>query len=68
MSDARKEFDATVKIGYGVDGESTVRDADFDAVRGTFEDNAFVKQLGKTTAKKILAADTLIEKLRKVQQ
>lgn len=40
--DASKEFEGNVRIGFGVDGE---QDADFDAVRGTFENNSFKKQL-----------------------
>ncbi|MDO8302375.1 MAG: DUF4954 family protein, partial [Sedimentisphaerales bacterium] len=44
LEDTRKEFDASIKVGYGTDGESAVRDADFDAVRGKFENNTFVKR------------------------
>ena len=40
--DASKEFEGSVRIGFGIDGD---QDADFDAVRGTFEDNSFKKQL-----------------------
>lgn len=40
--DASKEFEGNVRIGFGVDGH---QDEDFDAVRGTFEDNSFKKQL-----------------------
>ena len=40
--DAGKEFEGAVKIGFGIDGNA---DADFDAVRGTFDGNGFVKKL-----------------------
>lgn len=42
--DAEKEFKGAVRTGFGIDGN---RDADFDAVRGTFENNKFVKKLGE---------------------
>ena len=40
--DATKEFEGNVRIGFGVDGN---QDEDFNAVRGTFESNAFKLQL-----------------------
>ncbi len=40
--DASKEFEGNVRTGFGIDGH---QDADFDAVRGSFESNAFKKQL-----------------------
>ncbi|MDA3871954.1 MAG: DUF4954 family protein, partial [Candidatus Marinimicrobia bacterium] len=43
--DATKEFNVITKIGFGIDGSDEGRDADFEAVRGTYEDNKFVKQL-----------------------
>ncbi len=42
MKDAEKEFAPASMIGYGLDGDEDVRRADFAAVRGTVEDNAFV--------------------------
>lgn len=45
IDDAKKEFGTTPRIGFGIDGDEKVRDADFDSVRGTFEDNGFVKEL-----------------------
>ncbi len=40
--DASKEFEGTVRTGFGIDGHS---DDDFSAVRGSFESNSFKKQL-----------------------
>ncbi|MDI6775243.1 MAG: DUF4954 family protein [Verrucomicrobiota bacterium] len=40
--DARKEFEGGVRIGFGIDGN---QDADFEAVRGTYDGNKFVKAL-----------------------
>jgi len=43
--DATKEFNVITKIGFGIDGNEDVRNADFEAVRGTYEGNKFVIQL-----------------------
>ncbi len=43
--DALKEYNASAMIGYGIDGGETEREKDFIAVRGTYEDNRFVKQI-----------------------
>jgi hypothetical protein len=44
-NDAAKEFDTTSRIGFGIDGDESVRDMDFNAVRGTFDKNSFIIQL-----------------------
>jgi NDP-sugar pyrophosphorylase family protein len=60
LTDADKEFADQPRIGFGIDGDEKVRDADFDAVRGTFEGNSFVCELKqqiettKQTAQKII--------------
>lgn len=38
-SDALKDFSDNARIGYGIDGDDSVRDADFDAVRGPADKN-----------------------------
>lgn len=43
LSDAKKEFDANSRIGYGIDGDTHVQNLDFTNVRGSFENNKFVK-------------------------
>jgi NDP-sugar pyrophosphorylase family protein len=43
--DAQREFDPFSKISFGIDGTAEERDKDFEAVRGSFEGNKFVKQL-----------------------
>ncbi|NQV43071.1 MAG: DUF4954 family protein [Candidatus Marinimicrobia bacterium] len=40
--DASKEFEGTVRTGFGIDGHQS---EDFEKVRGTFESNSFKKQL-----------------------
>ncbi len=42
LGDAGKEFDNSSKVGLGVDGDEAVRDSDFEAVRGTLDENKFI--------------------------
>ena len=44
IADARKEYNDKMKTGYGMDGHSADREADFMQVRGDFEHNGFVVQ------------------------
>ena len=41
-NDARKEFDLNSQTGFGVDGDAHQQQADFESVRGSFENNPFV--------------------------
>ena len=50
LADARKEFTDQARIGYGQDGSSGDVDVDFASVRGSFEDNPFVKQVQEELA------------------
>ena len=45
IKDAQKEFDSNSKTGFGIDGDHANRDIDFKEVRGTFDENSFVKRL-----------------------
>ena len=45
LEDAAKEFSEKSRIGYGIDGDKTVTDQDFENVIGNFDDNRFVKSL-----------------------
>ena len=45
LSDAEKEYGAQSRIGFGLDGGEAEREADFAAVRGTFEKDKFVKSM-----------------------
>lgn len=45
LADAQKEFDDSARIGYGADANGASRDADFEAVRGTYDGNSFVKKM-----------------------
>lgn len=41
--DAKKEFDLNSKTGFGIDGDDNVKTRDFENVRGSFQENPFVK-------------------------
>ena len=60
LNDANKEFDVTSRLGFGADGTAEDRDADFDAVRGVFETNAFVLSMEE----KITALGERVEAFR----
>ncbi len=47
LNDAGKEFDNTSKLGFGIDGDEEIANQDFEAVRGTLEDNKFTTGLQK---------------------
>ena len=64
LDDAGKEFSDEPRLSFGIDGDEKTRDADFDAVRGTFEGNSFVRELkqqGETTKK---TAEEMIKKIK----
>jgi hypothetical protein len=46
LGDAQKEFEGATRIGFGIDGN---QDADFEAVRGDFDGNKFVRKLRDDT-------------------
>lgn len=58
--DATKEFNVITKIGFGIDGSDEEKDADFEAVRGTYENNKFVKQLGEKAIEIVTKAEKII--------
>jgi len=62
-ADAQKEFAATAQIGYGLDGEQKTKQADFERVRGTFEENDFVLEIEKHITVKTALADELIGRM-----
>ena len=45
LNDAAKEFDSASRIGYGIDGDADVAEADFHAVRGHPDENSFIRDL-----------------------
>jgi len=65
-ADAQKEFSATAQIGYGLDGEKESRQADFEQVRGVFEENSFVREIEKHIITKTKFGDELIGRMEKL--
>ena len=61
----QKEFADFSTIGYGLDGDQQVKENDFRAVRGSYEDNSFVASIGNDTVEKTKISDELIAKMAK---
>lgn len=59
--DAKKEFNLTSKIGFGVDGDQAQQYKDFESVRGTFENNPFVKEVLNHIEKKTELGEKTIQ-------
>ncbi len=62
--DARKEFSPLAQIGYGIDGDGKTVEEDFEAVRGKFEENSFVKEIEKHIKVNTELGDELIGRLK----
>jgi hypothetical protein len=45
LENTRSEFSERSRIGYGLDGDEGERSADFEAVRGTYDENPVVRSL-----------------------
>ncbi len=65
LGDAEKEFAETARIGFGIDGDESVRDADFESVRGTYDADKFVRQLREESEAIRARAERVIEGLRR---
>lgn len=66
--DAKKEFSLASQTGFGIDGDETERDHDFQQVRGTFDENSFVMTTLGHMQRKQLLADSMIEQLNAIKQ
>ena len=64
--DAGKEYAATVQTGYGLDGDQVTKEADFAAVRGTFEKDSFVSEIENHIKIKTELANDLINRMKKL--
>ncbi|MHC4790896.1 MAG: DUF4954 family protein [Planctomycetota bacterium] len=67
LVDAQKEFIAPVQIGYGIDGEQECKQADFEAVRGRFEENSFVCDSEKNIKANTKRAEELINRIENIR-
>ncbi|RKY04912.1 MAG: hypothetical protein DRP66_11140 [Planctomycetota bacterium] len=66
LADAQKEYAATSRISFGIDGDEQVRDADFEAIRGEPEDNDFIIEMQQRLANKKQTAADLTAGLRQL--
>ncbi|MCD4789259.1 MAG: DUF4954 family protein [Bacteroidales bacterium] len=64
--DAKKEFSLNTKTGFGMDGEETDKQIDFEQVRGEFESNITVSATKEHIVKKTNLGNELIERMKKV--
>lgn len=63
--DAKKEFSLAATTGFGADGTEEEKIIDFEKVRGTFENNPFVKEVREHKERKRRLGEELIERLRR---
>lgn len=61
--DAKKEFALSSQTGFGVDGNESDRDMDFEEVRGDFEKNPAVSAIREHIEKKTKLGDSWIQKM-----
>ena len=66
LADARKEYAAASRISFGIDGDEQVRNADFQAIRGTPEDNDFIIDMQQRLTNKKQTAHDLITRLQQL--
>lgn len=64
--DAGKEFSLIKQTGFGIDGDRTVQQLDFDNVRGEFETHAEVSSIRDHMAKKEALGKDVISKMEKL--
>lgn len=62
--DARKEFQLSSMTSFGHDGDMTTRIADFEMVRGNFEDNGLVHEIKSHIEKKSNLGDRMMNELQ----
>jgi len=65
-NDAGKEFSIIKQTGFGIDGDRTVQQLDFDNVRGEFETHAEVSAIREHMAKKEALGKEVIAKMEKL--
>ena len=65
--DAKKEFTLKSQTGFGSDGNEETRSQDFEMVRGTFENNQFVREILNHIERKSRLADIMLEQLNQIK-
>ncbi|MBN2591531.1 MAG: DUF4954 family protein [Sedimentisphaerales bacterium] len=66
IQDAGKEFAPDAQFGYGIDGGSDEKNADFESVRGTLEKDKFVSEIENYIKTKTEIANDLINRLKQI--
>jgi acetyltransferase-like isoleucine patch superfamily enzyme len=66
-NDAKKEFQLSAMTGFGADGNADTQMADFEMVRGKFDDNSFVKEIKSHIQRKSQLGDDIIVRLKKCE-
>jgi len=64
--DAKKEFNLNSQTGFGVDGDASQREADFESVRGSFENNPFVLEVVEHIKRKTALGDKILNQLNQI--
>ncbi len=64
--DARKEFNLNSQTGFGVDGDRSQQQADFESVRGCFESNSFVQAVLEHIDRKTALGEHIRTKLNQI--
>ena len=68
LKDSEKEFDQNSKLGFGNDGDETVLEADFEAIRGTHESNSFVVGLKNESVEIESVFESIINQLEELTE
>lgn len=66
--DAKKEFSLSAKTGFGFDGLGATTEADFESVRGVFEQNPFVAATTEHMSRKDKLGILWIDRLNKLSE
>ena len=63
-NDAKKEFQLSAMTGFGIDGDLKTQQADFEMVRGNFENNSFVKEITSHIQRKTELGNRMLNELK----
>ncbi|WP_372775502.1 DUF4954 family protein [Mangrovibacterium sp.] len=63
--DASKEFRIDMMTGFGIDGDNSIKQRDFEKVRGRFEENHFVKEILHHIERKTELGERVIAQLER---
>ena len=66
--DAQKEFSMSSQTGFGADGDHQQKIIDFEQVRGSFENNPFVKAVEQHIEIKTALGNELIERIQHIKE